>query len=234
MKVTNSALEKLLNDWQGVVSCGCVGCALQPRHRMAETENRLVGKYTIVPRNRWSGRKEFQKVSSLGARLSDHSGGKLNHRMRGQAGRHAPRRHVAPHLSDAVSSVKEDKVDRELHSDGMHGLTGEYPQTFTRTQAFAPQQAFGALCAMIGNFHAAGQLGMARSVQNLKANLRAGLRAPCAPSVQRHGKPGRQLHLVPVAPLKMLRQPGIIRCDRSDGAQPHKEAVNERYDASPG
>jgi hypothetical protein len=60
------------------------------------------------------------------------------------------------------------------------------------------------------------------------------LRAPCAPSVQRHGKPGRQLHLVPVAPLKMLRQPGIIRCDRSDGAQPHKEAVNERYDASPG
>jgi len=203
------------------VGVSAVHCS--PGTEWQKTENRLVGKYTIVPATGGAAGKNSRKspASVHVSRITPAASS-----ITECADRQADMRQGGTLLLTflmPVSSVKEDKVDRELHSDGMHGLTGEYPQTFTRTQAFAPQQAFGALCAMIGNFHAAGQLGMARSVQNLKANLRAGLRAPCAPSVQRHGKPGRQLHLVPMAPLKMLRQPGIIRVrPQRRGAAPQR------------
>jgi hypothetical protein len=51
-------------------------------------------------------------------------------------------------------TVQIDKVDRKLHAEGVDGLTGNDPKTFSGKKALASQQTFSARCPVVGNFHA--------------------------------------------------------------------------------
>jgi len=109
-------------------------------------------------------RREFEQVSGLCLRVADGSRDKLEHRVREETGRQAPRRHFAAQLPDSILAVQIDEVDRELHEEGVHGFTGEDPQTLTGREPRAPQQALTAPGAAVGDFQAGGKHRVASEV----------------------------------------------------------------------
>ena len=72
------------------------------------------------------------------------TGGELQNRVRTQAQRHAPGRHVALDLNDTILLVEVNKIERELHAECVHGLTGDNPKGSAGLQPLASQEALGA------------------------------------------------------------------------------------------
>lgn len=75
---------------------------------------------------------------------------------------------MAPHLFHSILAVDVNQIDREAHAKGMHGFTGNDPETFSRIEAVAPQQAFAALGAAVGHFHPFGKHRLAGEIRYLQ------------------------------------------------------------------
>jgi hypothetical protein len=69
-------------------------------------------------------------------------------------------------------AVKIHEVDGEAHAEGMHGLTGEYPQALAGSELRSAEQAFPAVLAFIGKFRATGKDSLARDIRDPQAGLR--------------------------------------------------------------
>jgi hypothetical protein len=91
--------------------------------------------------------------------------------MRGETYRQPPWKHIAADFYYSVTAVQIDEVDWELHAEGVHGFTGEYPQTFARRKPLAPQQTLSTLCAFVGDFHVAGEQRLASEVRDPQARV---------------------------------------------------------------
>jgi hypothetical protein len=69
-------------------------------------------------------------------------------------------------------AIQVNEVDRESHTDGVNRFTGKYPQTFICREVITPEQAFPALCPMIGHLDTAGEHSLARKVRDLQMEIR--------------------------------------------------------------
>jgi len=92
--------------------------------------------------------------------------------VRGETYRQPPWRHIVADFYDSVAAVQIDEIDRELHAEGVYGFTGDYPQTFARRKPLAPQQTPSTRCAFVGDYHVAGEQGLASDVRDPYASVR--------------------------------------------------------------
>src|SRR3981081_3607458 len=97
--------------------------------------------------------------------------------MCGETRRQSPGRHVAPDLLYFLLAVEIDEVDRELHVEGVDGLTGNDPKTFSGGKFASSQQASSARCAIVGNLHAISELGLPGEIHYFQPGLWLGVAA---------------------------------------------------------
>jgi hypothetical protein len=93
-----------------------------------------------------------------------------------------------------VLAVKVYKVNRELHAEGVHGLTRYDPHPLPRGKALAPQQALGARWATVGKLEAARQFSAARDVADHQGRSRRLPAMPEQATSQFWKEPARQVH----------------------------------------
>jgi hypothetical protein len=103
--------------------------------------------------------------------------------MCGETRRQPPGRHIAPDLLYFFLAVKIDEVDRELHADGVDGLTGKDPKTFSGKKLAASKQTFSARCAIVGNLHASSELGLPGEIYDFQPGVWPGVAAAARETV---------------------------------------------------
>ncbi|HVJ07460.1 MAG TPA: hypothetical protein VM554_03695 [Acidisarcina sp.] len=91
--------------------------------------------------------------------------------MRGKARRKPPRSHIASDFFYPLVAIEIDEVDREAHCEGMYGFAGDDPQTLTREETLAPQQALSTLCAAIGYDYTAGKFGVTGDIADPQTEI---------------------------------------------------------------
>jgi hypothetical protein len=82
-----------------------------------------------------------QNVARHRTRLLRRSGREFQDGMRRQTHGQAPGRHRVPDFPNLPALVDVDQVDRKLHEERMDRFTRADPQSLTRFQPFAPEQA---------------------------------------------------------------------------------------------
>src|SRR5258705_8988902 len=97
--------------------------------------------------------------------------------MCGETRRQAPRLHIAPDLLYFFLTVEIDEVDRELHAEGVDGLTGNDPKTFSGRKVAASEQTFSARCAIVGNLQTISELGLPGEIHNFHPGVWLGMAA---------------------------------------------------------
>lgn len=90
-------------------------------------------------------------ISALNLGSDRGSGGQLEDRMRGEAGREAPWADVAPDLLNLFFAVDVDEIDWKLHEKGMDRRTGDNPEASSRWEARASEESFIASGGGIGD-----------------------------------------------------------------------------------
>jgi len=98
----------------------------------------------------------------------DRARGKLEHGVCGETRGQPPGSHTAPDFLYSFITVQVDKVDRELHAEGVDGLTGNDPKTFSGKKDAASQQTFSACCAVVGNLDAISEHSLPGEIQDLQ------------------------------------------------------------------
>ena len=88
--------------------------------------------------------------------------------MRGEAGRYAPRTHVAPDLSYPQVAIEVNEIDRKLHAEGVHSSAGEDPQACPPGQGTAAEQSFSARRAPVGYVYVPGKFRLASEIPDPK------------------------------------------------------------------
>ena len=106
-----------------------------------------------------------------GVGIADSARGELDDGMGPHACGNAPRTYVGTSLHDSLLAIEIDKVDRELHAEGMHSLAGNDPEPFACRQAPA-EQPLAAVAADAGQLHAVGDLRAASDIDYLQVDIR--------------------------------------------------------------
>ena len=124
--------------------------------RCAATPDALIGKYA------WSGEK-FAAAAPLP--------GCFPNRCAFHCELSEKRHEESSSLHDAISSVKIDKINGELHSESVDGFARHDPQTLAVQEPRASQQALSSPRAAISNLKPVGYFGLTSQIGNAKSNL---------------------------------------------------------------
>jgi hypothetical protein len=78
---------------------------------------------------------------------------------------------MASRLDDVALSIKIDKVDGKLHSEGVDGLAGNNPEPLPRLESRTAEQTLPAPLTTVGNFDSIGNLNLAREIGYAQSDL---------------------------------------------------------------
>jgi hypothetical protein len=111
--------------------------------------------------------RKLKHVTGRSLRLANGTNGKFDDRVCRETGRDAPGRDIAPYLPDPVLLIDVHKIDRELHSEGVHSLARNNPHAFALRETLATKQALSSSCAASRDFDAASKLLLPRAIENV-------------------------------------------------------------------
>ena len=104
-----------------------------------------------------ASRTKFKQVLHVDLRQFECPGGKFYHGAGAQAAGGTPCRDTVAELLYTAGSIEKDKVDGEVHADGVDRATGHNPQAVTGDQLAASKEPFVAGCVAAGDFDGVGE-----------------------------------------------------------------------------
>lgn len=99
---------------------------------------------------------EFQLITRLSEAGVNCPDRQLQHRVRGQTSGQSSWNHLPADLAYPLFPIQIHDIDRELHAEAMHRLTGHDPQSCARLQAAMLQEARPPFRARVGHFRSFG------------------------------------------------------------------------------